>query len=515
MIPKTVERSAIFSEFTDREKENWFRLTRAKVVPHIDNIYYNVFLAGDNGENPPEGVSRMLEELRDAKREKTRAYGNQVTLWDLDLNPSNYATYEFRLSEDGNFDIFVASYLPNDDTPRIQVQIRTRLLVLRGVDNALKDTFRTVEQILANFGLSCIRIAENRIDYAYHTNLIQDPMAFFEDEILKRHMKTGFRLGQKVFYISDELDLTYFSLGVRKSNCLFFRAYDKSREVCEKAYKGFFLDRWVQNGLISRYDYECYMEAYRLRSYDVGLLIGRLKWYLANGKSEARKAELRQLLETCYVKNCNTKAIREKLKGILPEVTVICNLEFETKRKFYASLSDWLDSYNDCVKLESSLPPQFKRIEQILAFRQTIHDYLTDDILRFVRDAKAKAGPDNPMADWWYRVHKCKVTAFPALPDLKRSFVTQPDLLRAKKAFMSGTAYLAMLLKQSTESQDFVEDMTDVLTSLNDNTFYGFACDQNGEVHYNDPREYREIRRQKEHRNRKLFKQSEDDKDGN
>ena len=505
MIPMTVQRSAIFAEFTDREKENWFTLTRAKVLPHIDNIYYNVHITGDSGENPPEGVQKMLEELRDAKREKTRAYGNEVALWNLDVYPSNFATYEFRLSDDGNFDIFVASYLPNDNTPRIEVQVRTRLLVLRGVDNALHDSFLAVERILASFGLSCFKIGENRIDYAYHTNLIQNPIEYFSDKSLISHLKSVFRVGQKVFNITDKIDLTYFSLGKRQSNCLFFRVYDKSREVCEKAYKGFFLDRWVQNGLISRYDFCCYMEAYKNQSYDVGLMIGRIKWYLEYGKDEARKASLQKLLDTCYIKNCNSNKIRRALKGVLPEVTVICNVEFETKRKFYLSMANWLESYDDTVKIESKLQPQFKRLVQILSFQQTIHEYLTSVVVKFVQDKTRKDGPDNPMLDWWYRIHRCKVADFPALPDFERTYDTKPDLLRAKKSFMSSTAYLTMLLKESTESQDFVADISDILADMNDNTFYGFACDKDGVLHLEEPAGYRDIRRRKEFRNRNMF----------
>ena len=452
MIPKTVQRSAVFTEFSEKDRENWFTLTRAKVLPHIDNIYYNVHITGDSGENPPEGVQKMLEELRDAKREKTRAYGNEVALWNLDVYPSNFATYEFRLSDDGNFDIFVASYLPNDSTPRIEVQVRTRLLVLRGVDNALHDSFLAVEQILATFGLSCCKIGENRIDYAYHTNLIQNPLEFFGDPSLERHVKTKLKTVNKVYDYEKKLIWSYMSLGMRKSNCVFFRVYDKSREVCEKAYKGFFLDRWVQHGLISRYDFYCYMEAYRNRSYKVGLMIGRIKWYLEYGKDADRKASLQKVLDTCYIKDCNTDAIRRALKGVLPEVTVICNVEFETKRKFYLSMASWLESYEDTVKIESKLQPQFGRLIRILSFQQTIHEYLTSTVVKFVQDQTRKDGPDNPMLDWWYRIHRCKVADFPALPDFKRSYDTRPDLLRAKKSFMSSTAYLTMLLKKSTES---------------------------------------------------------------
>lgn len=514
MIPKTVERSAIFAEFSDAEKENWFKLTRAKVLPHFDNIYYSVFIFGDSGEQPPEGVTKMLEELRDAKHEKVKAYGNDVVLWGLDLYPSNYATYEYRLSCEENFDIFISSYLPNDETPRIQVQIRSRLLVMRGLYNAMRDTWKVLAPILSAFGLTCSRIRENRIDYAYHSNLIQNPMQYFSDKDLTKRLKTSFRTGQKVFNIrDDELGLSYIALGNRKSNCLFFRAYNKSREVCEKAYKSFFLDRWVQHGLISRYDYECYLEAYRNKSYDVGLLIGRIRWYLKYGKDEERKVALSELLDTCYVKNCNSDEIKRRIKGVLPEVTVVFNCEFETKRKFYMSLGPWLDSYANVVQTEYGLPDVFRPMMRIFDLQQSFHEYLTTNVVCFVQDKHAKFGDNNPMLDWWYRIHSLQVAGIPALPDFKRCYNTQPDLLRAKKSFMSSTAYLTMLLKESVESQTFVEDISDVLANFNDNDFYGFACDQNGEVHLQEPAEYREIRKRKEFKHRKDFDVNKEEDD--
>ena len=71
-------------------------------------------------------------------------------------------------------------------------------------------------------------------------------------------MKTSFRIGQKVFrFYQGEITNEYLALGNRKSNNIFFRSYNKTREVCEMKYKDFFFDIWKENGLISEYDYYC------------------------------------------------------------------------------------------------------------------------------------------------------------------------------------------------------------------------------------------------------------------
>ena len=364
MIPKYVTRAKIFGEFSPEDQAEYFSLTEKKVLAHLDNLYYTVFIYGDKPsiaedvknkvgfpddslieepepsyqteiEEVPGRVERLIDKLEELHEQKSGAYDQQIVFQDLDYYHSNHAIYKHRLSCQENYDIFIASYLPNDDTPRIEVQIRTRSLVLLGIDEALRASFEKVVQILRSYDLKVITTRENRLDYAFHTNIIQNPIEYFSDDDLLDHTVSTMRNGQKVFDLGKEIDLSYFALGNRKSNNVFFRAYNKSREVCEMGYKSFFIDRWRENGLISLYDYEVYSLAYESKSYTVGLLIGRIKWYLAHGKNSHLKAELHQLLKTCYEKNSNTDAIRQKIKGLLPEVTVVCNVEFETKRKFY------------------------------------------------------------------------------------------------------------------------------------------------------------------------------------
>ncbi|MBO4284070.1 MAG: hypothetical protein J5958_05550 [Clostridia bacterium] len=521
MIPKYVSRSDVYREFTPEQAEDFFSLTEKKVLTHLDNLYYTVFIRGDHGEkhesedevpeirfiqdenkfspDDEKGIRRLLDKLEECKESKSKSYDSQVQAFDLQYFRSNHAIYEHRLSFEEYYDIFVASYLPNDDTPRIEVQIRTASLVLLGVDAALRQSFNKVVEMLRIFGLSAIMTRENRLDYAFHTNLIQKPIEFFSDGDLLKHTVSTMRNGQKVFDLGKEIDLSYFALGNRRSNNVFFRAYNKSREVVEMGYKSFFFDRWKQNGLISQYDYEVYCDAYERKSYTVGILVGRIKWYLKHGKDLALKKDLERLLKTCYDKNSNTDEIRQRIKGVLPDVTVICNIEFETKRKFYHS---WQGQAT--VEVPDGIPVALIPIYRILEAQPIFLDYLTNNCVRFVKDREKKG---SGFMDWWARIRSAKPGDY-SNPEFKRIYRRQPDLERAKRRFAGDVAYLSMLLNENVEDRPFVEDLSDSLANLNDNNFFGSFVDPvTGEVALRDPRNYESIRQRRAHQNKRLIKQ--------
>lgn len=524
MIPKHVIRSKVFNEFDPAEQEKFFSLTEKKVLAHLDNLYYMVFICGDvpgnkplesvNDDfddaeeklpysgyeaNAPEGLSELLNKLEEMHDLKSKSYDEQVTFQDLDYFHSNHAIYKHRLSCQENYDIFIASYIPNEDTPRIEVQIRTRSLVLLGIDEALRNSYEKVVQILRSFDLRVLTCRENRLDYAYHTNIIQNPIEYFSDGELLAHTVSTMRNGQKVFDLGKEIDLSYFALGNRKSNNVFFRAYNKSREVVEQGYKSFFLDRWKENGLISQYDYDVYCTAYESKSYTVGILVGRIKWYLTHGWDGSLKKDLEKVLKTCYEKNSNTDEIRKRIKGVLPEVTVICNIEFETKRKFYHSWSGF-----EISEVPEDAPAALTRVYQILENRQMFLDYLTSRTVRFVKDRNKK---DSDYAEWWKRIRSCKVASY-VQGEYKRIFRREPDKQRAIRRLSGDVAYLSMLIHEDTKERPFVEDLSDVLSNLNDNNFRGFACDPlTGEVCVPDPAGYGQLRSRRAHQNRKLIEQ--------
>ena len=251
--------------------------------------------------------------------------------------------------------------------------------------------------------------------------------------------------------------------------------------------------------MISQYDYDVYSFAYETKSYTVGILVGRIKWYLQHGKDLVLKKDLEHLLKSCYEKNSNTDEIRQRIKGVLPEVTVVCNIEFETKRKFYHS---WKGP--ETVEIPDGIPVALSPIYRILEAQPIFLDYLTCDCVRFVKDRTKKG---SGFMDWWARIRSAKPGDY-SNPEFKRIYRRQPDLERAKRRFAGDAAYLSMLLNENVEDRPFVEDLSDCLANLNDNTFFGsFVDPETGEVALRDPRNYDSIRQRRAHQNKRMIKQ--------
>ena len=123
------------------------------------------------------------------------------------------------------------------------------------------------------------------------------------------------------------------NLGDRKSNNVYWRGYNKCQEVIRMNYKSFFIQRWFEHGLISAFDKYVYEVAYELKSYRTGVLVGRLKWYLEYGTNDELKAQCIEWLHSDYVRSDNNSHLEKKLRNLIPEPTLIFNIEYQTKRR--------------------------------------------------------------------------------------------------------------------------------------------------------------------------------------
>lgn len=492
MVALPVTRCAVYSEFDRKEQELHFSVAQKKVVHHIDTLYYTVSVQDDCNGNQDSGLLGLLADLKEAKAEKLKDMQSDVPFFGLSVMATGFSIYEYRLSLNETYDVFIASYLPNVNTPRICVQLRTRSLVLDGVQAAIENSYGKVRDILADYGLQVGTVSENRIDYAFHTNLIQSSERYFSDENLKKHLRTTFRKYHKIGEIGRDIHVDTFNLGMRKSNNTFFRCYNKTREVIEKNYKSFFFKRWLDYGLISRYDAFCYEQAFSMQSYGVGLLVGRIQWYLFYGKNPALKEKLSRLLECAYANSDNAAELEKQIDGILPPVTVVTNIEFQTKRKFYYSFDDFIDTYCPNQTLDKPYAvasdykpayaiPALTRLYKILDLRRSFLDYLCSDCVAFVKDKSAK---ELEYCDWWYRIRACRVDDRHNAPWAAwRNYDRETDIRRASRRFSSAVAQLAVLRNGLQSDKSFTEDISDALAYLNDNDFYGFSCNpETGEI---------------------------------
>lgn len=515
MIPKYFKRSPVYSEFSSEEQENFFDFSRDKVTSHIDTLYYTVSLYNDSNEIS-ENLQALLDRLKGLREQKAMNYSASVEFFGLSVENIRFVHYEFCLKLNENFDIFIASFLPNVYTPRIVVQLRTRSLVLDGPMQAVCKSFRYVESILDTYGLEIGEVKENRIDYAYHTNIMQDPYGYFGDKQLLKRLKTQLRHCRKnetmidsVRVVGrDRIDLSYISFGDRKSNNVFVRVYNKTREVVEKNYKSFFLDKWLSDKLINRYDYYVYSHAYSSASYVTGILIGRIDWYLEYGHNDEIKKELIKVKESSYVNSDNTDQLRKIVDQYLPPVTLIMNVEYQTKRRFYQDCEEFIDSFGvlmsdkilpDGLDWSPEIIMPLQRLHKLYSLRSVFLDYLTTKTLCFV---DKKGTDDEKLCYWWQRIHDVTIKdCDKQILELWRTRERNTDVAKSKRRVCGTIAQMSIVSTGKAdpkEKPDFMQDLSDTLCILNDNDMhdmeYLFQTDKLPNI---IPKDYDVIKRRK------------------
>lgn len=491
----------IKDEFSDEELHDFFGISIQKTRHHIDTFYYAVYINEPDDiielqkkNSLPDYIENFLIFLREAKKQMNQYVGQSFDLGldGMEMFPRKFANYEFCIGLNECFDIFIASTLPTAETPRIMVQLRSRYLVIEGVSEAIDMSFEYVKKILKDFCLFPTKVRENRVDYAFHTNLIQNPNKKFAHHKLQQHLKCNFKKGNTFFDIDGEkIEITSLYLGRRQSNNVFFRIYNKAQEVIEQNYKSFFITYWFECGLISKFDKYCLETAYEMRSYKTGVLVGRLKWYIENGRNPKLVEECQKLLDSCFVNSDNNVQIKNKLHNVIPEVTIICNIEFQTKRKFYLTCKDFFNSfYDDEGKLSYDVNKYDKRktyedhdpilseLFDILKHGRAFIEYLTGygHTVSFVKDNKMSAAEfrknDEPYEYWWERIRSTPIDySSDSIIDLYRTYDQQASLTKSRRLMLGQVARAAMLQRSDTSESTFEADIADALAYMNDNDF--------------------------------------------
>lgn len=467
MIDKRVKRSSVFNTFSEEEKQRFFNMKALKFIHHVDTLYYTIFLKYDTRQGAPGELDKLIEIFEELKVniEKT----GEAQWWDYDtghvFTRCSYGCYGFCISLPNYYDVFFARNLPNDNTPRICVQLRSTGLWELGEYILLKNSLDFVKELITLFGCEIVKTQENRIDYCYHTNAIQNPMDFFSDSCLANNCYTHLEIYNKVGRkVGKNLTVEYLSLGQRKSNNIFFRTYNKVREVIEKGYKGFFLEFWLNVGLINYYDYWVYLYAYNKRSYN-SIYKGMLEFYVKfsdeSNCKDLKNFEIVELFKSALVDNTKTFLDYRKIAlNYLPAPTSVINIEFQTMRKFYY----YADSLIDSFPISSDLGDwELLRIFRILDNRKIFLDYLTGNVVKF-----CKSDDETIYLDFWKRLRSCKVNKT-INAKFKRDYSKQPDINLLVTKFRNTMATFS--LYQGNFDTSMEEDLSCMLLNvLTDNT---------------------------------------------
>lgn len=472
---KQNEGCRIYSELDDQQNEYWFDFKREKFLHNIDTFYYSVKFQNDfTNYSTDEAVLKFRNRFSILKNKLSGSYDEHLLYYVKDcgnllLLPLSFAGfYNIWLQAPEEFDIVFAPSVPRGSqgvsvTAECVVQLRSYMIWTYGIHEAFERSYKYVESIAREFGLTISYVQENRADYCWHSNYFMNPEKFFNPENfykmrVDRYKDASFHTVKKG---TEGYDLDYISLGRRGQKC-FVRIYLKTKEVIEMAYKSFFFKIWLFHGLINRYDLYCYEAAYKQKSFQY-LQIARLQWYIEYGSDDLIKERCQYIIDQYDKYSLVGDDIRSFADSITPKLNMIVNVEFQTMRK--GSKSYCLVPFRD-----NSAKNECKRIYDYLDNHAIIAEYLTHNTLRLV------VGPDKNKSrredcPFWKALRRTKlIDVEKNKHNLKLARDYQHDLNAdvVKKRFINTAVNLSFYLNGRND-QSTQLDLLDAINVLNDN----------------------------------------------
>ena len=500
----------------------WFDRKEKKFLHNIDTFYYSIKLHNDLTRNSQEAVverfRRLVQRYQDTEERCTPftevpyRYSMGYSLYSHGAsNCVNYrhgtfdAFYNFILEVPGRFEVAFAPIVPpaaggvGSITSEIVVMIRSQMLWELGTNIAFEQSYAYVQELCTFFQFDIAEVKENRTDFCWHTNALQDPENYFRIDRLSEMQVSRFR-GVNYHYkfkptgaaenfqrgkvkpgrkpieerwmedygtvddIEKSYEWDYLCFGQRGDKC-FLRVYLKTKEVVEMGYKGWFLKLWQLQGLISRYDLYVLEKAYEKRRWNYCDL-ARLQFALENDNtlSDADRSLIRATMEE---ERPDYAKVHRLAKRYTPELTKVINVEFQTMRSMTRTF--------ELVPIRDNMDKgATRRVYDFLANRKIITDYLTHDTFRLVR---RKDGDRNKWradyTDFWKRLRNTKqVDVLPNKHHLKliRNYASKLNLEMRKTRAVNAVSSFALSLNRNPASSIY-EDAAELLAVLNDNDF--------------------------------------------
>lgn len=465
----------IENEFSKSDNQNWFYKREKKFLHNIDTFYYSVSYNNDFSKDTEDShvkkFRRDFEKLASTEAIDICVPWTLPGLEDIQLTYSNRSFagyYNNCISCAEKFDIFIATKTPSDVTSEILVQLRSKPLWLNGVNAAFDYSMRVINAINKYYHLDMYEVKENRIDYCWHTNYLQNPEKYLRIDNFSQMQVSNYRriLYQYQFLSNNEYENDYVALGKRSDKC-FVRMYLKTKEVIEQGYKPWFINIWFFNQLINRYDYYILSNLYELRNWKY-LDIIRLQFYYDYGSNETYRQQCVDYMHELSVTGAvNWDAVSRLADKLVPRLTVILNVEFQTTRK--GTKSYCLLEYDRNEKYGAA-----KRIYDYLDNRRMITDYLTHSTLRLVDVSTNSKKSRCDYTNFWAALRRTKqidVAKMKVPAKLHRDYSRKLDFNLMKKRYIHSAVSLSLYAKGDNDC-DVSQDLIDNLCILNDNDMH-------------------------------------------
>lgn len=478
MIDKKRYESALINELDSEQLEYWLDCKRCKFLHNIDTFYYSVKFCNDfRFDTTDDSVTRLRKFFRLKydqlqKQDDTDDFYIPQLGKCLVLKPVTFSRfYTVCLSYPEYFDIFLAPVVPKaadggeSVTCEMVVQLRSYFLWQYGPRDCFENSYEYVKKIADFFGLQIDFVQENRVDYCWHTNYLSNPEAFFApDNFYKMRVdrfKNATYVTNKVG--SEDYEIDYVALG-KRSDKVFIRIYQKTREVIEQGYKPWFLQVWKMNGLINNYDLYVYERAYEKRSWFYRYF-ARLEFYLEHGSDPEQLQLCRDILsgelkieEDCLIKLANK---------LTPRLNYVINIEYQTMRRH-------TKSYELVPFKDHSNKGEAKRIYDFLDNRKIIIDYLTDKTFRMVDYDPDVKKSEREMCAFWQALRRTRCLDMRMTSDeikLIRNYNRKLNKDALKKRFVNAAVTYG-LYSRGANSDSPIQDAFEAMLKLNDNDLH-------------------------------------------
>lgn len=463
--------SLIEEEMNSEYIDYWLKKTDDKFLHNIDTFYYSVKLQNDftrdSGDMNVKSFRRFMKRYDNLDFDSCLVFSVPELDEQLNVMPFKFAGfYKYCIECPEKFDIFIADTVPHNQsgdsvTSEIIVQIRSYLLWTIGVTKAFESSYNIVKKVCEMFNFTIQEVKENRIDYCWHSNYLQNPSLFFRIDNFTQMQVSRFRRIHYEYQLkpNDEYENDYICLG-KRSDKVFVRIYLKSKEVVEKGYKPWFFKIWFFNKLISRYDLYLYEEMFKKQNWNY-LHLARLKFYLEYGKDSNHKDKIQKILDDPTT--ISREQVIKLADYLTPEITLITNVEYQTTRK--SSKSYVIKELKDNSKYKES-----KRIYDYLDNRKLITEYLTHSTLRLInRTDTNKSRCD--YCEFWKRLRSCKMIDCLSVPKylkMVRQYNRNLNKEVIKKRMLNSAITYSLYVK-GINNDNVIDDCAAALIRLNDN----------------------------------------------
>lgn len=511
MIDKNNIDNALFHELTLEEYENFFSFRRDSFMHNIDTFYYSVKFKNDfrlktNDINVLK-LRKYFKLKYDYMADGSDAGSCDFYLKDLDrrliLRPVTFSRfYSICLSYPEYFDIFLASVVPKaadggeSVTCECIVQLRSYMLWQYGVRDSFENSYQYIKAIVHFFGLEIDYVQENRVDYCWHTNYLNNPEKFFAPDSFYKMRVDRFK---NATYVTNKVgtedyEIDYVALG-KRSDKVFIRIYLKTREVIEQNYKPWFFQIWEMYGMISKYDKYVYEKCYERRSWFYRFR-ARLEFYAEHGTDSEYLEKIHKIL------NGNITISEDELiklaDKLTPKINLIVNVEYQTMRRHSKSYT--LIPFKDY-----SNHGETARVYQYFDNWKLIIDYLTDKVFRMVEKTGNERKARRPLCKFWKALCSTKcidMRMTPAEARLVRSYKRRLNIDSMKKRVL-GSAITLGIYTRGLNDDSPLQDAFDALMRFNDNDIFHAAQYKAKKLRQFNPEELADIY-QGEHQQYKL-----------